>query len=230
MLLVAEGQTLLMLKNYLIVAWRNMTRRKLYTAIHVIGLAVGICACLAIWAITHYELSFDRFHPNGDRIFRVGAEIGGRNAEMNLAGCLPEPATPQLRKDLTGIGTIAQFHNVNMSVTIQGEHGQVTRIPEEPDGRSDDIVFADAQYFDIFNYKWLAGDPSRALKEPFQVVLTASEAQKYFGRSDWGDILGRTITYDDSMRVTVSGIVKDLDGVTDLSFKDFISYPTARAT
>jgi putative ABC transport system permease protein len=219
-----------MLKNYLIVAWRNMTRRKLYSTIHVIGLAVGICACLAIWSITHYELSFDRFHPNRDRIYRVGAEIGGRNGELDRLGCLPEPATPELRKDLTGIGTIAQFHNVNMNVTIPGQHGKLTKIPEEPDGRSDDIVFAEAQYFDIFKYKWLAGDPARALKEPFQVVLSASEAQKYFSRSDWGDILGRSIYYDDSLHVTVSGIVQDFDGVTDFTFKDFISYPTVRAT
>jgi putative ABC transport system permease protein len=219
-----------MLKNFLIVAWRNMTRRKLYTTIHVIGLAVGICACLAIWAITHYELSFDRFHPNGDRIYRLGADIGERSGKTNYAASLPEPATPELRKNLTGIGTIAAFHNMNMSVTIPGEHGQVTKIPAEPDGRSDDIVFAETGYFNVFKYKWLAGDPGRALQEPFQVVLTASEAQKYFGRSDWAAILGRSLYYDDSLHVTVSGIVGDLDGVTDLSFKDFISYPTARAT
>lgn len=244
-----------MLKNYFLVAWRNITRHKLYTIIHVIGLAVGICACLAIWAITHYELSFDRKHPNGDRIYQIVAEMGERKSEMSPNDCLPEPATPALRKNLTGIETIAQFHNVNMSVTIPGGRvpsikpltaydrgragggggGQMTKTPREPDGRSDDIVFADAQYFDIFKYTWLAGDPARALKEPFQVVLTASEAQKYFGRSDggrtdWGDILGRTIYYDDSLRVMVSGIVKDLDEVTDFTFKDFISYPTARAT
>lgn len=219
-----------MLKNFLIVAWRNMIRRKLYTIIHVLGLAVGICACLTIWSITHYELSFDRFHPNRDRIYRVGAQIGSQDGGMNLVGCLPEPAAPELHKDLTGIGTIAQFHNVNMSVTIPGVHGRVTKIPEEPDGRSDDIIFAETGYFDIFKYKWLAGDPARALKEPFQVVLTAGEAEKYFGLSDWGAILGRNLYYDDSIHVTVSGIVKDLDGVTDLTFKDFISYPTARVT
>ncbi len=219
-----------MLKNFLIVAWRNMTRRKLYTTIHVIGLAVGICACLAIWTITHYELSFDRFHPNRDRIYRVGADIGEQKGEVHFAGCLPEPATPELRKSLTGIGTIAAFHNMNMSVTIPGERGKLTKIPEEPDGRSDDIVLAEPGYFDIFKYKWLAGDPARALKEPLQVVLTASEAQKYFGRSDWAAILGRSLFYDDSLHVTVSGVVADLDGVTDLSFKDFISYETARTT
>jgi ABC-type antimicrobial peptide transport system permease subunit len=240
-----------------------MVRHKLYTTIHVIGLAVGICACLAIWAITHYELSFDRFHPNRDRIYRIGAEMGERKSEMSPNDCLPEPATPALRNDLTGIETIAQFHNVNMSVTIPGDHrgkisdggdrrghaggaGQDITTPREPDGRSDYIVFAEPEYFDIFKYTWLAGDPARSLKEPFQVVLTASEAQKYFGagkresgsgggrsdggRTDWSEVLGRTIYYDDSLHVTVSGIVKDLDGVTDFTFTNFISYATARAT
>src|ERR1700683_1920666 len=97
-----EGKQSGMLKNFLIVAWRNVTRRKLYTTIHVIGLAVGICACMSIWSITHYELSFDRFHPNRDRIYRVGAQIGSQNRGVNLVGCLPEPAAPELHKDLTG--------------------------------------------------------------------------------------------------------------------------------
>ena len=236
-MLEAGGKLLPMFKNFLIVAWRNIVRHKLYSAIHIIGLAVGICATLAIWSITHYELSFDRFHPNADRIYRIGQEMGDGKGSVNPNTCLPEPATPLLRKELTGIGTIAQFHNVNMSVTIPGEHGKVVKIPRLADGREDEIVFADAEYFDIFHYTWLAGDAGRALKEPYRVVLTASQAKKYFGTggadrgtADWSAVLGRTISYDDSLHVTVSGVVADLDGVTDFTFKDFISYPTARAS
>jgi putative ABC transport system permease protein len=217
-----------MLKNFIVVAWRNIVRHKGYTAIHVIGLGVGISACMAIWAITHYELSFDKFHPDRDRIYRVVTEMGRTSGEHKYWGDIAEPASPAIRKELTGIDVVAQFHNFNPTISVPGEHGQLRRIPKVEGRAYNDIVLAEPEYFDIFKYRWLAGDPS-TLKEPYHVVLTESGAQRYFGRSDAGDVLGRTIIYDDSIPVTVTGLVKDLDQVTDFTFKDFISYATARA-
>lgn len=217
-----------MIRNFLVVAWRNIVRHKGYTAIHVVGLGVGICACMAIWAITHYELSFDKFHPDRDRIYRVVTEMEITSGEHKHWGDIAEPATPAIRKELTGIETVAQFHNFNPAITIPGEHGQMTRIPKVEGRAYNDVVLAEPEYFDIFRYQWLAGDPS-TLKEPYHVVLTESGAQRYFGRSDGADVLGRTIIYDDSIRVTVTGLVKDLDQITDFGFSDFISYATARA-
>ncbi|HET6253395.1 MAG TPA: FtsX-like permease family protein [Puia sp.] len=217
-----------MLRNFLLVAWRNITRQKGYTAIHVTGLAVGICACMAIWSITHYELSFDKFHPDRDRIYRVVTEIGQTSGEHAYWGDVPEPAEPAIRKELTGLETVAQFHNIDPMITIPGEHGQVRRILKKDDGyRWNDVVLAEPQYFDVFRYQWVAGDPS-TLKEPYRVVITTGAARKLFGQTNPDAVMGRTLIYDDSIQVTVSGIVKDLDKATDFTFTQFISYATAQ--
>ncbi|HEY4111901.1 ABC transporter permease [Puia sp.] len=219
-----------MWKNYLTIAWRTMTRHKLYTAINVIGLAIGICSCLAIWTITHYELSFDTFHPDSERIYRLV------NTHNQLAGeeahwpNLSEPAAAQIRKEITGLETVAQFHNYNASVTIPGNHGQQKKIPKAISGENkNDLIFAEPHYFDIFKYEWIAGNPA-ALERPFQIVLTASAVERYFGTRDYPAAMGRTLIYDDSITVTVAGIIKDWNKTTDFTFKDIISYATIKAT
>ena len=216
-----------MFKNFLVVAWRNIVRHKGNSLIHVIGLGVGICACMAIWSIAHYGLSFDKFHPDGDRIYRLVSELKPGNDTLHW-GELPEPAVGELRKTLTGVEVMAQFHNINPMIEIQGLNGDVKRIPGVEGDKYNDVVLAEPEYFGVFNYRWLAGNAA-SLLEPFHVVISAKEAERYFGSQDWSNILGRTIIYDDSIRTTVTGIVQDLDQITDFTFKDFISYATARA-
>src|SRR4029453_7524704 len=87
-------------------------------------------------------------------------------------------------------------------------------------------VYADNQYFHFFNYHWLAGSPDHSLTEPNKVVLTESRARTYFPYSDIRNAIGQTIIYDDSVKATVTGIVKDLDEITDFTFKEFISIST----
>src|SRR5580698_5593324 len=142
-----------MLKNFIVVAWRNIVRHKGYTAIHVIGLGVGISACMAIWAITHYELSFDKFHPDRDRIYRVVTKMGRTSGEHKYWGDIAEPASPAIRKELTGIDVVAQFHNFNPTISVPGEHGQLRRIPKVEGRAYNDIVLAEPEYFDIFKYR-----------------------------------------------------------------------------
>jgi len=216
-----------MWKNYLTIAWRNMTRHKLYTIINVTGLAIGICSCLAIWTITHYELGFDTFHPDKDRVYRLvnsHKELSGGYAHWpNLC----EPAAPQIRKEITGLETVAQFHNYNASVTIPRDHGQQKKIPVDYDNH--DLIFAEPHYFDIFKYEWIAGNPS-ALEQPFHIVLTTSQVERYFDTKNYSAAMGRTLIYNDSINVTVAGIIKDWTRPTDYSFKDIISYETIMAT
>ncbi len=220
-----------MFKNYLKIAWRNILRQKGYTTINVIGLAFGVAACLMIWFITHYELSYDQFQPGRERIFRVVSEIGNKSRQTDHWGEVPEPAAAQMRHELSGIEIIANFHNYNMGVGIPDGKGGMKKFPKVSGGQNnEDFVFAEPQYFELFRYEWVAGDPATALKDPFHVVLSTSEAQKYFGQSDWSALMGRRIVYDDSLTVVISGIVKDWDKPTDLHFKDFVSYSTLKAS
>lgn len=216
-----------MFKNFLVVAWRNIVRHKGNSFIHVIGLGVGICACMAIWSIARYGLSFDKFHRDGDRVYRLVSELKPGNDTLYW-GDLPEPAVGELRKALTGVEVMAQFHNINPMIEIPGLNGEVKKIPGVEGDKFNDVVLAEPEYFEVFSYHWLAGNAA-SLREPFHVVISAKEAERYFGSRDWSNILGRTIIYDDSIRTTVTGIVQDLDQITDFTFKDFISYATARA-
>jgi putative ABC transport system permease protein len=206
-----------MLKNYWIVAWRSLVRNKIYSLINVLGLALGICACLVIYLITRYEFSFDTFHPDRDRIFCVDATMFGHR--MNS---VPGPVPAAMRQEIIGFQTVAAFQPYPASVTIpDAQNVKPQRF--EDDGS---LAIAEPQYFDIFRYQWLSGNARTALTMPNSVVLTAEKAQKYFGDLDPDRIVGRTIYYQDSLMVTVTGVVANWTGNTDLNFSQWISYAT----
>jgi putative ABC transport system permease protein len=219
-----------MFKNFLKIAGRNLLKHKAFTFINVLGLTMGVCACLGIWLLTRFELSFEQFHPDKERIYRIVSEIRNKGGEVNHWGDVPEPTAAQARIELTGLETIANFHNYNASVSIPDGHGGLKKFPNVSGGlNNNELIFAEPQYFELFKYDWLAGDPT-TLKEPFHVVLSVKGAQKYFGDAPLGKILGRQLIYDDSLPVTVTGIVKDWNKNTDCTFTNFISYPTIKAS
>ena len=210
-----------MLKNYWIVAWRSLARNKIYGLVNILGLALGICACLAIYLIARYEFSFDNFHPDRDRIFCVDAvQYGGH------WNCVPGPMPAAMRREMTGFQTVAAFQTYKAGVTI----------PDGPDGKQksfDDagnIAIAEPQYFEIFRYRWLSGNAATSLAMPNSVVLTAKKARQYFGDLGPDEIIGRTIYYQDSLAVTVTGIVAGWTGNSDFNFSQWISYATIPAS
>ena len=216
-----------MIKNYLKIAWRNLVKQKVSTIINVLGLSIGISACLIIYMMASFELSYDNFHPDKDRIFRVVSEIdnfsGGREymPEINYF------SANAMRNQFTGIDKLAVFFNYYATITVPQTGGQ-SKVFESGDPSKDpsDIIIAEPQYFDIFKYTWLAGNAATALSGPLKVVLTESKARTYFGSLPSGEVIGKTVIYNDSLRLTVSGIVKDYDINTNIIFKDFISFST----
>lgn len=218
-----------MLKNYFTVAWRNIMRHKLFAAINVAGLALGITACMVIYLITDFELSFDKFHPGKESIFRIVSDQYSSKFGEEHSGSIPFPAPFAIRDRFTGLGTVAVFHNYVATVTIQDNALPVKRFSKPTRGEEhlSDIVITEPQYFDIFQYDWLAGNPA-ALNEPNTVVLTESKAIRYFGEMPAAAMLNKTIVYNDSLHVQVAGIVKDLGKNTDFFFRDFISFSTVR--
>ena len=206
-----------MLKNYFTVAWRSLVRNKIYSFFNVLGLALGICACLVIYLITSYEFSFDTFHPDRDRIFCVDAGLGGGHWN-----CVPAPMPAAMRREMTGFQTVAGFQTYAASVTIPGgQHGKPQRFAD--DGS---LAIAEPQFFDIFRYRWLSGNAATSLTMPNSVVLTAEKARKYFGDVDPDRIIGQTIYYQDSLMVTVTGVVADWTGNSDFNYSQWISYAT----
>lgn len=221
-----------MLRNYIKTAVRNLTKHRVSSLINLFGLTLGVTACLVIYVITNYELSYDTFHPDSERIYRlVGEAQFGPTGEKHPVGFPPNAVPMALRQEVSGIETIAAFHSVESDVLIPNGSQKPKRFESRRrTGGNADIIVAEPQYFDILKYEWLAGNPKTALNDPFKVVLSEQKAHKYFGDLPLEQILGKEVIYVDSVRVSVVGIVKDWAQPTDFTFTDFISFATIRAS
>lgn len=216
-----------MFRNFFKTGWRSLVRNKAYTGINILGLALGISACLVIFLIVNHELSYDTFHPDKERIYRiVGSRQFKKEAPQSL-GYIPAPLPMRVREQLTGLEEVAGFYNYYAKITVPQAGNEVKSFESLRDLPSP-VIVAEAPYFDIFQYQWLAGNAATALKEPFKVVLTAATAQKYFGELPANQYIGREVIYNDSLHVQVSGIVQDWAHFTDFGFTDFISFPTVQ--
>src|SRR5512135_1244501 len=106
-----------MFKNYFKIAWRNIARHKIYTTINVFGLALGICACMVIYLITSYEFSFDRFHKDGDRIYRIVGDMQGSNGEKNFLNS-PYNDVAGFRNQIPGFESAAGVYSYGVAISI----------------------------------------------------------------------------------------------------------------
>ncbi|MEP7376977.1 MAG: ABC transporter permease [Chitinophagaceae bacterium] len=215
-----------MIKNYFKVALRNFQRNKIFSLINIAGLAIGISASLVIYLIVQHEFNFDKFHKDGDRIYRVVSKIEFPDLTIRNSG-VPVPTAKATRNEVTGLEVVTHFVEANemkVSVLITGNQSPAI-FRKQPK-----IIYADEEYFKLFGYQWLAGSSQTALKDPFQVVLTENRAKTYFSSLPPKDILGREILYDDSIKATVSGIVKNITQTTDFVFEEFISSATIANT
>ncbi|MEP7255493.1 MAG: ABC transporter permease [Ferruginibacter sp.] len=217
-----------MIKNYFTIAFRNFRRNKVFSLINISGLAIGISAALVIYLIVQFEFSFEKFRKDGNRIYRVVTEMTFPGDVKFPNSGVPMPMPKAVRSDLTGIETATHFvttYDSKVAVPFPGSQS-----PAEFKKQTN-IIYADEFYFSIFEYDWVAGSKQSALKDPFQVVLTEERAKAYFGNMSADNIIGRQIIYNDSVKTTVSGIVKDpVEKATDFRFKEFISLSTVMTT
>jgi putative ABC transport system permease protein len=220
-----------MLKNYIRIAWRNILRHKAFTIINISGLTLGVCACIVIFLVCRYEFSFDGFHPDKERIYHVGCkESVGTVDEGNTSRVLP-PTAAALKQEIPGIEAAAGFYNYYPTISIHSGDNTIHSFQSIIEGSDQSsVIITGPEYFTIFKYDWLAGNPSVALQKPFSVVLSANKARKYFGALSFEQIIGKEIIYDDSLRVRVAGIVKDWTENTDFPFTEFISWSTIGAS
>ncbi len=210
-----------MIKKQLLFAVRRLGRHKLTTTINLLGLTFGILSCVVIYLYVAFEFSYDKFHADADRIYRLMVSTS-RGNDVWMA----EPVGSTLRQGTTCFSAVTTLFTDDTKVLIPTS-GQPPRvIPLVSGDQKYHITFADTDYLKIFHYQWLAGNPATALQKPFSVVLTESEAKLYFQNGSPEDWMGRSIVYEDSLTVSVTGIVKDWSQNTDFGFKDFISYNT----
>nr|WKN38846.1 ABC transporter permease [Tunicatimonas sp. TK19036] len=206
-----------MLRNYFLTAWRQVQKSKLHTAINVFGLAIGIAACLVIALTVQHEFSYDRHHPDGDRIYRITSRLKFADDWITNGG-VSGPIPHAVRDEFTGLEAVAAFHSVGSGVSIPGKADFAGE---------NEVVIAEPDFFQVFSgHQWMIGSPEQSLSQPYQVVLTASQAQKYFGDQD---AVGQTLTYFDTLDFVVSGILQDNPYNTDLPYTDYLSFATIEA-
>lgn len=209
-----------MLRNYFQTAIRNLRPNKGYAAINIVGLAVGIAACLLIVLVIQFETSFDNFHPNRDHIYRVGSDFKQPDGmHYSVGACFV--AARQLRIDYPQLRNVATiYHSAGDQITVMDANNKPTEKKFDEQG----LFFIEPPFFEIFNFPLVAGDPKTALAEPNTAVLTQATAERYFG--NWQNALGRTIQYKDHTICKVTGILKNLPANTDFPINVALSLTT----
>ena len=204
-----------MLINYLKIALRNILRQRIYSFINIIGLAIGIACCILILLFVRYELGYDKFNKNADRIYRVTREWFNEDgtSSLHLARVAP-PIGPLLKND---------FPQIVQEETRLLHDGDVLLKVGEKSFNEDRFYWAEQSTFKIFTIPFIKGNKSKALSEPKSVVLTQSMANKYFGNED---VLGKTIKYGDLGELKVTGVIKDVPENSHLKYDFLASFIT----
>jgi ABC-type antimicrobial peptide transport system permease subunit len=211
-----------MFRNFITVSFRTLSRNKFHTFINVVGLAIGVSACLLIYLIVSYELSFNKDLSDYSNIYRIHSKFSGVFSGLNRGA--PTAIAPYIRENFTGVEKVSIFFCFGSKVEIPTNSEKIKFDKQKA------VAIASPDYFDVIGpYKWISGSPE-VLTKPKQVVLTQSQAKLYFGDIALQLVIGKEIIYRDSLSTQVAGIVEDLPFHTDFEFTDFISEATIEAS
>ncbi len=212
-----------MFRNYFKTAIRNFKRNKSYAVINILGLAVGIAAGVLIFLVIQFETSFDNFHKKKDSIYRLATEFHNQDGVDYTAG-VSFPVARQLRVDFLQLKEVASIFRMGEGQIIIQNHAtnQQKKLHEH------NIFYAEPEFFNMFDFEWLAGNANTALTEPNSVVLTQEVAEKYFG--NWRSAVGKTIRHDNKYTYKVTGILKNVPANTDFPLSVVVSYSTLKNT
>ncbi|MBN2459971.1 MAG: ABC transporter permease [Candidatus Cloacimonetes bacterium] len=181
--------------HYLITAFRNIAKQKIYTFIKIGGLAIGLTVCILIMLWVKDELSYDNFHEKNDRLFRIIIEQN-LNGESSVIAVTPGALGPALLAEFPEIKAVCRFDNMGQWLLRSGEQEYIpanSGITEE-------------FFFDLFTFKWIAGDITTAFADPRSIILTETMADKIFGS---GEALGQVLEIKILGNFTVTGIMQD---------------------
>ncbi len=191
-------KTIFMLKNYFTVAVRNLKKHRFYTFINVAGLAIGIASCMVIVLFVLHELSFDRFHQNADRIYRVNTEIKFGGNHFNLATSNAPVA------DIF----VQTYPQIQSSVRLRNWGPRFVKSDQRSENfKEPNVVWADSTFFKIFSIPVLEGDPATALSEPNTVAISRKMAAKYF---PGGNAIGQVLIFPDNWSHKVTVVYEDM--------------------
>lgn len=188
----------LMLRNYLAIALRNLSKHKFYAIINVIGLALGIAACLLIVLFVLNELSYDRHHTNASRIYRIHGEIKYGENHWNLA-VAPAPMASALQREFPEVEAVTRFRS-NGSFLVKASDAKESI-------KENNVIWADSTFFTLFTVPVLHGNPATALKDPDAIAISRKIADKYFPGEN---ALDKTLIINNNEPRKVTAVFEDM--------------------
>jgi putative ABC transport system permease protein len=201
-----------MIKTLFKISWRNLWKNKSFTLINIIGLAIGMAACLLIYTYIRFELSYDKFNSNVDRIYRLSADLKLPKETLRESYSASAMAY-QLAQDMPEIEDFVRLSPTSLLVLKDNNKYQESR-----------TFYADSSLFSVFDLPLIKGDANTALKDPFSVVLSASTAKKYFGEED---PIGKTLhIMQDANPIKVTGVMADMPLASSFQADLFVSIGT----
>lgn len=205
-----------MIRNYLKIAWRNLTKYKFISFINLFGLTVGLTCCLLILSYILHEVSYDRFHPQAERTYRISRSFHNAEGVQSLhLGALAPPFGPLLQHEFPEIQKMTRLLSNGNTSFVFGDK----RFYEQ------NVFFADENLTDVFKVEVLKGNPKKALEAPFSIMITEEIARKYFGNEDPAN---KMVRLDNIMPVKVAGVFKSFPSNTHFHPNVLISFNTLK--
>jgi len=202
--------------NYFRIAWRNIVRNKAFAAINVIGLSLGLTCAILIYSLVSYHISFDNFHPNLERTYRVVTEFHGETVEYWYP--TPQPFGKAFANDFAYAEKVSRNRGYRTVIVSLPDESEVKKFEEE-----NVVEFAEPVFFEMFNFPVVAGTAS-AIKDPNSALVSQSIAKKYFGTEDVLNKVIRVNSYGTAIDFRIVGVLRDLPDNTDFRREIYLSY------
>jgi putative ABC transport system permease protein len=211
-----------MFKNYLLVAWRNLVRNKVFSIINITGVAIGLSVCFLIYQYVQFEKSYDLFHQNAERIYRIPIEYPRPDNRTGGSATNHPAVGPALKADFPEVEAFTRLAPTTLfnSSWVLSYEGKAN---DEISFNEDKLYLADDSFLKVFSFPLLTGDVSTALKDPLSIVLTEKVARKYFGDEP---ALGKEMSLNREVKVKVTGVLRDIPQNSHLQFDVLVSFAT----
>jgi putative ABC transport system permease protein len=201
-----------MFKNYFTIAWRNLWKNKIFSAINILGLSAGLACCILIFLFIQHELSYDKFNTQAKNIYRVTSVMQGSELAVT-----PSPWAPLMKKDFPEIKEYTRL--LKDDKVVIGEPGQQHFYETQ-------MLYADSTFFNVFSVNLEKGNVLHALEKPNSIILTKKAAQKYFGNTD---PIGKTLeinSFGRNFNAEVTAIAKEIPSTSHFRFDYIVSMQT----